>query len=160
MAAAEAERGFTLIELLMVVTIMGILVALATVAFTRTREPAVDRSAQALLTSGVQAVHAVYADTRSYADITVSDLADAERAIEWHDDTTTAEAARREVSAAMGVRAGVEYVVVSTHTSNDECLAVRDAEGSPTLYQRLDGDMCPAGAFDPSFGWVAQWPPR
>jgi prepilin-type N-terminal cleavage/methylation domain-containing protein len=160
MAASEAERGFTLVELLMVVTILGILVALATVAFTRTREPAVDRSAQSLLTNGVQAVHVVYADTRSYADITHSDLHDAEPAIDWHDDATTAEAARHEVSAAMGTRAGVEYVVVSTHTANEECLAVREAEGSPTLYQRLDGDVCPAGAFDPAFGWVSQWPPR
>jgi prepilin-type N-terminal cleavage/methylation domain-containing protein len=154
------ERGFTLVELMVVVMILGILMTIAMVTFARTREPAIDRSAQALLTNGVQAVHVVYSDTRSFSDITRTDLADAEPAIKWRDETTAVEAARHEVSTAIGAVAGVDYVVLSTHTKNGDCLAVREANDSPTLYQRVAGDLCPANAFDPSFGWVAQWPPR
>jgi prepilin-type N-terminal cleavage/methylation domain-containing protein len=153
-------RGFTLIELLMVVTILGILAAIATVAFARTREPAVDRSAQALLTTGIQAVQVVYTDTRSYADITVAELDEAERAIQWRDETTPPEAAQHAVSTAAGAVGGMDYVVLTTHTTNGDCLAVRQADRSRTLYQRAPGDVCPANAFDPTFGWVSQWPPR
>ena len=154
------ERGFTLVELMVVVMILGILIAIATVAFTHAREPAIDRSAQALLTNSVQAVHAVYADTQSYAEVTRPQLAAAEKSIHFFDETAAVEAAHHAVSVATGSVAGVDYIVLSTHTGNGDCLAVRDAEDSQTLYQRVPGDVCPANAFDPSFGWVAQWPPR
>jgi hypothetical protein len=105
-------------------------------------------------------VHVVYADTQSYAEITRADLSGAEKSIHWFDETTPVEAAHHAVSVATGSVAGVDYIVLSTHTGNGDCLAVRDAENSKTLYQRVPGDVCPANAFDPSFGWVAQWPPR
>jgi prepilin-type N-terminal cleavage/methylation domain-containing protein len=157
---AARENGFTMIELMMVVTIIGVLAAMAVATFLHAREPAVDRSAQALLTEGVQAVHTVTADDRSDLDVTLADLDQAEPAVKWRDGTAAPEAASHEVSVATGTTAGTGYLVLSTHTSNGECLAVRDADTSAALYQRITGDVCPANAFDPAHGWVERWPPR
>jgi hypothetical protein len=82
------------------------------------------------------------------------------KGLAWRDETTAVEAADHEVSTAIGTSGGMEYVVLSTHTANGGCLAVREADQARTLFQRVAGDVCPANAFDPSFGWVAEWPPR
>jgi prepilin-type N-terminal cleavage/methylation domain-containing protein len=156
----DRENGFTMIELMMVITIIGVLAAIAVVTFQHAREPAVDRSAQTLLTESVQAVHTVAADNRSVSDITVTDLEQAEPAVKWRIGTIAPEAASHEVSFATGKTGGSGYIVLSTHTANGECLAIRDADVSATLYQRVTGDVCSASAFDPVHGWVERWPPR
>jgi type IV pilus assembly protein PilA len=160
MEHAPGEDAFTMIELLMVITILGVLAAIAVATFLHAREPAVDRSAQALLTDGEQAVHTVTADNRSTGDITLVDLQATEPAIKWLDPAAAPEAALHQVSVATGTTAGTGYIILSTHTSNGECLAVRDADTTAAMYQRITGDICPANTFDPLHGWVERWPPR
>jgi hypothetical protein len=145
---------------MMVVAIIGILASLAVVTFARARVPAVDRSAQALLTSGVQAVHVVAADDHPFSTISLADLHDAEPAVAWRNDSAAPEAAQHEISVAAGTAAGTDYLILSTHTANGDCLAVRNTEREAPMYERVAGDVCPANAFDPSFGWVERWPPR
>jgi prepilin-type N-terminal cleavage/methylation domain-containing protein len=155
---ARDDAGFTLIELLLVVAILGILAAVGLGFFLHAREPARDRAAQTLLTEAVQGVRVVASDPRGLA-IARSDLVDAEPALHWLAEDQPAESDHHQVSVAIGTTSGARYVVLSTHSANGDCLAVRVADG-PTLFERIAGDTCPANAFDPSFGWVSQWPPR
>ena len=156
---SQRDEGFTLVELIVVVAIIGVLAAIAMVALIHAKEPAIDRSAQSLLDDAVKTVRIVASDGQDLGGITRADLVDAEHSVNWRDETISGESAQHEVSVAIGTSAGVGYVILSTHTSNGDCLAVRQTD-APTLYQRVAGDMCPANAFDPAFGWVAQWPPR
>src|SRR5262249_59931651 len=115
---------------------------------------------QSLLTDSVQSVQTVLSDNHDLGSVTRTDLAATEPAIHWFDGATPAEASQHEVSVGTGNHAGVDYMVLSTHTANGDCLAVREEPNTPTLYQRVARDVCPANAFDPSVGWTSQWPPR
>jgi prepilin-type N-terminal cleavage/methylation domain-containing protein len=156
----QRVEGFTLVELITVVAIIGVLASIAIVTLVHAREPAIDRAAQSLLTDSVETVHTVLSDGHDLGTVDRAQLAAAEPSIHWFDGATAAQASQHEVSVGTGTKSGIEYLVLSTHTSNGDCLAVREEPNTPTLYQRVAGDVCPANAFDPSFGWVSQWPPR
>jgi type IV pilus assembly protein PilA len=156
----DREQGFTLVELMIVVLIIAILLAVAIPVFWAARERAVDRAAQADLTTALKAVEVVRADDEGLATITPAALEDAEPEIAWLNDATTGESKQHEVSVATGDLAGEDYVILSTHSPLGDCLAVRVLERSPTTFTRLDGDICPAGSFDPAFGWNLEWPAR
>jgi type IV pilus assembly protein PilA len=152
------DDGFTLIELMTVVAIIAILITIALVTFSGARDRAIDARARSLMTFGVQTVRSVASDTRGVA-ITRDDLAAAEPELHWFDESGTPESAHQDLSVKVGTLSGKHYVILSTHTTNGDCLAVK-VDDDQALYQRVAGDVCPASAFDPAFGWVSEWPPR
>jgi len=70
----EGESGFTLVELLVVMAIIGIMVAIAVPSYLGFTGRAADRAAVGNLRQALPSVEAYYADTGSYAGMTVTKL--------------------------------------------------------------------------------------
>jgi type IV pilus assembly protein PilA len=68
------EEGFTLIELLVVVAIIGILLAIAVPSYLGFKDSANQRAASADVRAAVPSAEQLYADTGSYATISVAVL--------------------------------------------------------------------------------------
>jgi type IV pilus assembly protein PilA len=71
---SETEGGFTLIELLVVIIIIGILLAIAIPSYLKFRDRANESAAKANVRASIPAVEAYYADTNSYAGMTLAAL--------------------------------------------------------------------------------------
>jgi prepilin-type N-terminal cleavage/methylation domain-containing protein len=70
----EAEGGFTMVELLVVLTILGILLAIAVPSFLGYKDRAADGAAKSNLRAALPSVEAYYSDNSGYAGMTIATL--------------------------------------------------------------------------------------
>jgi len=150
--AKRDGKGFTLIELLMVVTIIGILLAIAVPIFLGARGGANDRAAQTLVRNLLVSARAAAIDGADAAKIQAG-----EPALHVVAADVEASARRSEVSVLVGSLAGESYVILASRSTSGTCFALLEPEGGPTRYQRLDSGLCTADSFDPAVGWSDQW---
>ncbi len=86
---AQAERGFTLVEVLLVTAVIGVLLSIAIPAFLGAKGHAQDRSAQASLRIAITNAKALYADSESFAKVTVAMLGTAEPSLRFTSSPST-----------------------------------------------------------------------
>ena len=121
------SRGFSLMELLVVVTIIGILAAIAIPAFARQREKADDGVAKSLVRAGQSAMEVYFAESQTYVGANAIALRPQEPNIAWVDGTV-AQTARNEVGVS-GVAADT-YVLVTTSRTGVTYAIRRSADGA------------------------------
>lgn len=147
------ERGFTMIELLMVVTIIGILLAIAVPTFLGTRRGANDRATQTL-------VRNMLVSARSASIGTPADLAEIqanEPSLRVVAANAEGRAASSEVSVDVVQVGGESFVILASRSTSGSCFAVLEPEFGPTRFQELAAGPCTADSFDPALGWTDQW---
>jgi type IV pilus assembly protein PilA len=141
-----------MIELLMVVTILGILMAIAVPTFLGARKSADDRAAQTVVRHLLTGARGVASDGEPAASIQTG-----EPALHVVSASAEGKASHSEVSVLVDQVAGHPYVILASQSKSGACFALLEPENGHTQYQRVDSGSCAASAFDPSAGWSDQW---
>jgi type IV pilus assembly protein PilA len=152
MDTRQESRGFTMVELLMVVTIIGILLAIAVPTFLGVRKNANDRAAQTVVRHLLISARAVASDGEPAATIQAG-----EPALRVVAPDAAGRASHSEVSVLVDELGGHTYVILASRSTSGACFALLEPESGHTQYQRHDSGSCTANAFDPSSGWSDQW---
>jgi type IV pilus assembly protein PilA len=152
MDSRQDADGFTLVELLMVVTIIGILLAIAIPTFLGVRGGANDRAAQTAVRHLLVSAHAAAVDGPDVAKIQAG-----EPELHVVGPGVEGRASRNEVSVLVGQSAGRWFVILASRSTSGRCFAVLEPENGPTRYQQVDAGACTADSFDPAVGWSSQW---
>ena len=117
------DEGFTLIELMVVVLIIAILIAIAIPTFLGARRRAQDRAAQSSLRNTVTAAKAIFTDEETYSNVTDTELAAGEPALDFDEA-----ASDDPVEVIMLVAAGDRFVA-TTYSKSGKCWYVQDITG-------------------------------
>ncbi len=136
----------------MVVTIIGILLAIAIPTFLGVRKGADDRAAQTVVRHLLISARAVASDGEPAATIQAG-----EPGLHVVAADVVGRASQSEVSVLVDELGGDSYVILASQSTSGACFALLEPESGHTQYQRHDSGSCTASAFDPSVGWSDQW---
>lgn len=138
-APSDREAGFTMIEVMVVVLIIGILMAIGIPTYLGARNRAFDRASQTKLRVAENTAMAIYTDSASFADATVSEMAASEPNINWV-DADVASSEPNQVSIARSAD-GTQFGSASMSESNT-CFYLRARENGQTLYGQSSSAPC------------------
>jgi type IV pilus assembly protein PilA len=148
----QESPGFTMVELLMVVTIIGVLIAIAVPTFLGSRDGANDRAAQTVVRHLLVSARAVASQGEDAGVIQAG-----EPAVRVVGAAVEGRAKESEVSVLVDEVAGRSYVILASRSTSGACFALLEPEDGSTGYQRRESGECAANAFDPSTGWSDRW---
>jgi type IV pilus assembly protein PilA len=153
MGHRNGEDGFTMVELLMVLTIVGILLAIAVPTFLGTRRGANDRAAQTVVRNLLVSARSANISGGVSGGAIQTD----EPTLHVVAPNEEGMANENEVSVRVGETGGASYVVLASRSTSGACFAILEPELGSTQYQRVAAGPCTADLFDPSTGWSDEW---
>jgi len=150
--ADARDRGFSLVELALVITIIGVLVAIAVPNFIGSRSSANDRAAQASLRLALSLAKAAYTSDETYAKAQATDLSDPALTF-----TSTTSAGPTQVAVAVNTGDDAGTWTATVRSGSGTCLWIRDnAAGQGTEYHRTRTASCDV-ASAPGSGWSTRF---
>ena len=136
----QAERGFTLVEVLLVTAVIGVLLSIAIPAFLGAKGRAQDRSAQANLRIAITNAKALYADSESFAKVTVATLSAAEPSLRFTGSPST-------TPNMVSVHSGSGGIALAAQSKSGVCYVVGDAANpAGTVFMNLGSASCDPGS--------------
>jgi len=133
---AQAQCGFTFVEALLVTAVIGVLLAIAIPAFLGAKGHAQDRSAQASLRIAITNAKALYADSESFAKVTVATLGTAEPSLRFTSSPSTG-------PNSVSVHSGAGGIALASKSKSGVCYVVGDAANAAgTVFRNLGSASC------------------
>lgn len=146
------DRGFSLVELALVITIIGVVVAIAVPNFIGSRRSANDRAAQASLRLALSLAKTSYTADETYAKAQAGDLSDPALTF-----TSTTSTGPTQVAVAVNIGDDARTWTATVRSGSGTCLWIRDnAAAQGTEYHRTQSATCDV-ASPPSSGWSSRF---
>jgi prepilin-type N-terminal cleavage/methylation domain-containing protein len=123
---AAREDGFTLVELMVVVTILSVLMLMATSTFNGVKVRAQDSAARQTAAKALEVGRIVFTDSATYATVTTAELIATEPNIDFKDGTTDSTGSGM-ASTDVPDRATTGYTfVAAVRSDSGKCYFIRD----------------------------------
>ena len=142
------DDGFTLVELMIVVSILGILIAITLPYFLGARDRANDAAAKTAAAKAVETGRVVFADRDSFALATPAALQAAEPSVTFVDQATPSNGPGTVSRDVPDVATTAKVLVVAVFSKSDTCFFVRDDAANGVSFAKLPGAVqtdCYAG---------------
>ena len=132
----QPERGFTLVEVLLVTAVIGVLLSIAIPSFLGAKGHAQDRTAQVSLRLAITNAKALYADSESFAKVTVATLGTAEPSLRFTSSPSTG-------PNFVSVHSGAGGIALAAQSKSGVCYVVGDAANAAgTVFMNLGSASC------------------